>query len=445
MPDLSVAFELEDDGVLKTVKQQAAQLVMQNGQTPKFFLDTLAATVAYIYGKNISKAQLVDLNNQLEKLNKNLHMNPITVLIDEVHLETGTLKGFKVTEKGESLKLSASSGALDEDSFREYQRKTYEKDIEGKKFKARQNGISVEIIKNHRFLSYEESEKISAYFSPGKSNYVVYSLLEKLNTPGQKVILDIGPGEMAYFVKAMAATEQLTAIGVGIDEYLEKRDDSIFLLRGNVKDVLQSFPDGIFDMITVLNPDRDGRNPDNGPDRIFLDLIKRGIVGSKVKANGWVVIKPFWDATYFNILKLNEGELNFSEMVEKDFRNLFNLGDLQIEGNFIADGGSESYPFFVWQKPQLKDDSKAASAPIAETKFTKGGIDFDPTNMNLQIKRDGKGVPLPLPQQNLEQINIQGLFPVIINITPINAQTLPIFLGQAPKEPAKEIEQVAGT
>ena len=34
--------------------------------------------------------------------------------------------------------------------------------------------------------------------------------------------------------------------------------------------------------------------------------------------------------------------------------------------------------------------------------------DFDPTNMNLQIKRDGKGVPLPLPQQNLEQINIQG-------------------------------------
>lgn len=47
--------------------------------------------------------------------------------------------------------------------------------------------------------------------------------------------------------------------------------------------------------------------------------------------------------------------------------------------------------------------------------------------MNLQIKRDGKGVPLPLPQQNLENININGLYPVIINIMPINAQTLPIL------------------
>jgi hypothetical protein len=101
-----------------------------------------------------------------------------------------------------------------------------------------------------------------------------------------------------------------------------------------------------------------------------------------------------------------------------------------------------------------------SSSAAIEAEFTKGGIDFDPTNMNLQIKRDGKGVPLPLPQQNLEQINIQGLFPIIINIVPINAQTLPIFLGftrpnsnggqsleafggQAPKEPAKEAELAA--
>jgi hypothetical protein len=87
--------------------------------------------------------------------------------------------------------------------------------------------------------------------------------------------------------------------------------------------------------------------------------------------------------------------------------------------------------------------SSVAFTSTAEGDFTKGGIDFDPTNMNLQIKRDGKGVPLPLPQQNLEQINIQGLFPVIINITPINAETLPIFLGQAPKEPAREPELTA--
>ena len=58
-----------------------------------------------------------------------------------------------------------------------------------------------------------------------------------------------------------------------------------------------------------------------------------------------------------------------------------------------------------------------------------GGIDFDPSKLNLQIKRDGRGVPLPLPQQNWESIDIKGLYPVIINIVPITSQTLPL-LGQ---------------
>ncbi len=94
--------------------------------------------------------------------------------------------------------------------------------------------------------------------------------------------------------------------------------------------------------------------------------------------------------------------------------------------------------------PQSQIPETGSSGILSTSARTEvGGIDFDPTNMNLQIKRDGKGVPLPLPQQNLEQINIQGLFPVIINITPINAETLPIFLGQAPKEPAREPELTA--
>ncbi len=58
-----------------------------------------------------------------------------------------------------------------------------------------------------------------------------------------------------------------------------------------------------------------------------------------------------------------------------------------------------------------------------------GGINFDPDLVNLQIKRDVEGVPLPVPQQNLENISIEGLYPVIINIMPINIQSLPI-LGQ---------------
>lgn len=55
-----------------------------------------------------------------------------------------------------------------------------------------------------------------------------------------------------------------------------------------------------------------------------------------------------------------------------------------------------------------------------------GGIDLNPDLLNLQIKRDGNGVPLPLNMQLLENMNIEGFYPVIINIVPVN---VPFLLG----------------
>jgi len=65
-----------------------------------------------------------------------------------------------------------------------------------------------------------------------------------------------------------------------------------------------------------------------------------------------------------------------------------------------------------------------------------GGINFDPTLLNLQIKRDGKGVPLPLPQQDIQNINIKGLYPIIINFQPMTV--VPAFLGFNDSNDAKE-------
>ncbi len=45
-----------------------------------------------------------------------------------------------------------------------------------------------------------------------------------------------------------------------------------------------------------------------------------------------------------------------------------------------------------------------------------GGINFDAGMLNMTIKRDGKGMPLPVNQQPGALINIPGLRPVIINI-----------------------------
>ena len=39
-------------------------------------------------------------------------------------------------------------------------------------------------------------------------------------------------------------------------------------------------------------------------------------------------------------------------------------------------------------------------------------------SLNLQIKRDGAGMPLPMNLQDPAMLNVPGLVPVIINITP---------------------------
>jgi len=62
-----------------------------------------------------------------------------------------------------------------------------------------------------------------------------------------------------------------------------------------------------------------------------------------------------------------------------------------------------------------------------------GGIDLNSINLNLQIKRDGHGVPLPISQQDLENIHIEGLFPVILGIKPATDTSLLSELQGSPE------------
>jgi len=49
-----------------------------------------------------------------------------------------------------------------------------------------------------------------------------------------------------------------------------------------------------------------------------------------------------------------------------------------------------------------------------------GGIDLNAANLNLQIKRNGSGMPLPASEQPMELMNVQGFTPLIINVVPFN-------------------------
>ncbi|MBF0504699.1 MAG: hypothetical protein HQL14_06305 [Candidatus Omnitrophica bacterium] len=63
--------------------------------------------------------------------------------------------------------------------------------------------------------------------------------------------------------------------------------------------------------------------------------------------------------------------------------------------------------------PALRDKSMMSVAQ-------NGGIDLNAANLDLQIKRDGRGVPLPLDKQDINQIgHIEGFVPVIIEIKPL--------------------------
>ena len=86
-------------------------------------------------------------------------------------------------------------------------------------------------------------------------------------------------------------------------------------------------------------------------------------------------------------------------------------------------------------KEKYEQNAKFDGNNIATAAFTDrasianantGGIDLNSANLNFQIKRDGKGVPLPLALQDMAQLGrIDGFQPNIIDITPV--KTLPIL------------------
>ena len=67
----------------------------------------------------------------------------------------------------------------------------------------------------------------------------------------------------------------------------------------------------------------------------------------------------------------------------------------------------------------------AAPATDATTRY--GGINLNPALFDLQIKRDGNGIALPMNQQIITDIHIEGILPVIINVTPITPASIPLL------------------
>ena len=84
----------------------------------------------------------------------------------------------------------------------------------------------------------------------------------------------------------------------------------------------------------------------------------------------------------------------------------------------VKDGAGLEY-----RQSQLLTDTgdKAMGRSVVDNAGVNGGIDFAQSNLDMQIKRDGAGVPLPVSQQNFDNIRINGLVPVILDIRPASS------------------------
>ena len=114
----------------------------------------------------------------------------------------------------------------------------------------------------------------------------------------------------------------------------------------------------------------------------------------------------------------------YLSLVKKKFQkqgNEINVqeGKFHIKGELIEDIFTHSIS--INTKKEVKGKGR------------KGGIDLNSAMLDLQIRRDGNGVPLPISQQPIADMRIDGFLPVIINVTPI-INNLPLLLGVVDSE-----------
>ncbi len=135
-------------------------------------------------------------------------------------------------------------------------------------------------------------------------------------------------------------------------------------------------------------------------------------------------------------IKLNPkttGELTFALFDRADPR------EVKTVISWAADKGQNIKVNII--RPQRStpafSSTQASSGVTTLDQKTPGGIDFNSDLLDLQVKRDGNGIPLPILQQPIENMNIEGFLPVIINISPV--QNLPLLLGIADSERVPEV------
>jgi hypothetical protein len=95
--------------------------------------------------------------------------------------------------------------------------------------------------------------------------------------------------------------------------------------------------------------------------------------------------------------------------------------------NFLIDWDGMEYLGKPIKEGRSFEDGAMTADKATVADPTRGGIDFNSANLAMLIKRDGKGVVLPLAQQDLAQLSRligDGLEPHILSIIPASQSSV---------------------
>jgi len=95
----------------------------------------------------------------------------------------------------------------------------------------------------------------------------------------------------------------------------------------------------------------------------------------------------------------------------------------------------------------IEGETKTITAPLLlenkqtlEAQEAPGGIDLNPNILDLQTRGNKVDFNLPVSSQQMQNIKIKGLVPVIINITPVT--NLPVLLGEVVSADRKRLTRI---
>jgi phosphoglycerate kinase len=245
---------------------------------------------------------------------------------------------------------------------------------------------------------------------------VTTSVVPADKVPASKGIYDIGPKTVKQFAKEVLTEDGKSKFGLiiwngpaGVFEYEQFRAGS----------------DGIADVVAKAT--KSEQNPDGavtilggGDTGYMAELLGIADKVTSVSNGGgaWLELLEGKDLPGVKVLRDKAGHYAYhlNANIERSFEKIH-----ELVSDYAAKNAQSSSPA---KQPLDSGD--------AETITKTGGINLNRAGMKLQIRRDRDGVPLPLPQQPVGQMNIDGLVPIIINMQWMSpAQFLPAnFLGR---------------